>query len=378
LNSLAQIHVSHHPHTYPRRVLLAVAARSPQIVTETIYALTQQADVACMPTEIHIITTQRGETFVRDLLSEPGKGGWLKKLCDDYQLELPASDSIKIHCICDANGVLLDDIRSRDDNNHAADFITRVVQELTADQDSSLVVSLSGGRRTMTFYVGYALSLFGRPQDRLTHVLVEDEFFFNNEFYYPPPTSLWVTREDNSGFDASKVEVTLADIPFVRLREGLPSRLLGGQISFSDTVDAAQAEFSPPAVSFEWQTQVLHCGQKAIEMNTVELSFYLLMLQRCCNGQEPLRWTDPSLDEAFLAIYSQLIGSAKGGLERAKTALSGGMTKEYFEQRKSRVNSKLKAALGKRAAQAYLIEAHGKRPNTRFGVTLPASAIVLI
>jgi len=377
LNSPSQLHASHHPHTYPRRILLAVAAQSPQIVTETIYALTQQTDAVCMPTEIHVITTQLGEPYVRDLLDEPGKGGWLNKLCDDYQLALPQSDLIKVHCISDADGQLLDDIRSRDDNNHAADFITRIVQELTADPESSLVVSLSGGRRTMTFYVGYALSLFGRAQDRLTHVLVEDEYFFNTEFYYPPPQSLWVTREDNTGFDASKVEVTLADIPFVRLREGLPSRLLKGQTSFSDTVDAAQAEFSPPAVQFDWQTQELRCGQKVVAMNTVELSFYLLMLQRSCNGEEPLRWTDTAIDQMFLAIYSRLIGSSKGGLERAKTALVKGMTKEYFEQRKSRVNSTLRLALGKRGAQAYTIEAHGKRPNTRFGVTLPASAIQL-
>ena len=32
------------PHTYPRRILLAVAAYSPQIVTETCYALALQTD----------------------------------------------------------------------------------------------------------------------------------------------------------------------------------------------------------------------------------------------------------------------------------------------------------------------------------------------
>ncbi len=53
------------PHTYPRRILLAVAANSPQIVTETVYALTQHTRPACMPTEVHIITTRQGEPFVR-------------------------------------------------------------------------------------------------------------------------------------------------------------------------------------------------------------------------------------------------------------------------------------------------------------------------
>ena len=366
------------PQNYPRRILLAVAARSPQIVTETIYALMQQTDARCMPTEVHIITTQRGKAYVEQLICRPEKKGWLKKLCDDYQLPMPQCDVSHIHCITDHQGVTLDDIRTREDNTHAADFITGIVQTLTADNDSSLVVSLSGGRRTMTFYVGYALSLFGRAQDRLTHVLVEDEYFFNTEFFYPTPQPLWVVRDDNTGFDASKVEVTLADIPFVRLREGLPSRLLSGQISFSDTVDAAQAELAPAKVSFDAQSGTLICGNKTVDMNTVELSFYVLMLKRCQQLAEPVRWTDTALDTEFLTIYAQLTVGATGAVERAKRTLVNGMTKEYFEQRKSRVNRALRLALGKRNAQHYCIDAHGKRPNTRFGVSLAASSIVLV
>lgn len=364
------------PHQYPRRILLAVAARSPQIVTETIYALTQLGEESCMPTEVHVITTRRGQPFVKQLLGDDNKTGWIETLCTDYQLPMPLCDESHIHLIADANGNVLDDIRTRDDNTHAADYITRVVQELTADSDSSMVVSLSGGRRTMTFYIGYALSLFGRPQDRLTHVLVEDEYFFNAEFFYPPPNETWVVREDNSGFDASKVEVTLADIPFVRLREGLPSRLLSGQTSFIDTVDAAQAELNPPQVSFDQQSGELLCGNQVVTMNAVELSFYSLMLKRRHADEAPVRWTDKGLGDAFLAEYRRLNGE-NGAYERARKTLINGMTKEYFEQRKSRINRQLREVLGKRVSQFYSIDSHGKRPNTRFGLSLLPEAIVL-
>ncbi len=209
------------PHTYPRRILLAVAANSPQIVTETVYALTQHTRPSCMPTEIHVITTRQGEPFVRQLVcgTQPG---WLAKLCADYALPAPACDHAHIHLITDADGQALDDIRTHRDNTHAADCITRIVQQLTADPHSQLTVSLSGGRRTMTFYVGYALSLLGRAQDRLTHVLVDQEYFFHQEFFYPPPRSVWVVREDGSGFDASKVEVTLASKPLISPRNFSP------------------------------------------------------------------------------------------------------------------------------------------------------------
>jgi CRISPR-associated protein (TIGR02584 family) len=35
-------------------------------------------------------------------------------------------------------------------------------------------MSIAGGRKTMGFYAGYALSLYGRAQDRMSHVLVEE------------------------------------------------------------------------------------------------------------------------------------------------------------------------------------------------------------
>ncbi|PWQ99331.1 CRISPR-associated ring nuclease Csm6 [Leucothrix arctica] len=369
----------HKPRNHPlpeRRILLAVASHSPQIITETIYALTQQTEPAFMPTEIHVITTLLGQSYIHQVFGEEGKQGWLHRLCDDYSLPCPAQSKLHIHVISDADGQPLDDVRTRADNTDAADFITQTVQQLTADLDSKMVVSLSGGRRTMTFYVGYALSLYGRPQDRLTHVLVEDEYFFNSDFFYPPPTETWVVREDNTGFDASKVEVTLADIPFVRLREGLPSRLLSGQTSFSDTVDAAQAELLPAKVVFNALTVQLFCGETQVSMNAVELSFYVMMLRRCALDLEPVRWTDTGLGDDFLDVYQSLNG-LNGGYDRAKKTLINGMTKEYFEQRKSRVNRQLREALGKRLSTHYIIDSHGKRPNTRFGLTLSASVITL-
>ncbi|MCL2345013.1 MAG: hypothetical protein FWC58_04070 [Desulfobulbus sp.] len=46
-------------HRYPRRILLTVTGMTPQIVTETLYALIhpQPPAAAFVPTEIHLITT---------------------------------------------------------------------------------------------------------------------------------------------------------------------------------------------------------------------------------------------------------------------------------------------------------------------------------
>ena len=85
-------------------------------------------------------------------------------------------------------GRLLSDIRNAADNEAIADAITAVVRELTADADCAVHASIAGGRKTMGFYLGYALSLLGRSQDRLSHVLISSPFESNPEFFYPTPS----------------------------------------------------------------------------------------------------------------------------------------------------------------------------------------------
>ncbi|MEF8766960.1 hypothetical protein [Candidatus Accumulibacter contiguus] len=54
-------HSSENPNDYPRRILVAVTGLSPQIVTETLYALAvAPSGTAFVPTEIHLITTRSG------------------------------------------------------------------------------------------------------------------------------------------------------------------------------------------------------------------------------------------------------------------------------------------------------------------------------
>jgi CRISPR-associated protein (TIGR02584 family) len=154
---------------YPRRIVLAVTGLSPQIVTETIYALAAAGKPAWGPTEIRIITTRRGaEEAQRAFLSDEG---WFHQLCADYRLPEVAFGPENIHAIRAPGGASLDDILGEADNAAIADFITEGVREITADPNASLHVSIAGGRKTMGFYVGCALSLFGREQDRLSHVL---------------------------------------------------------------------------------------------------------------------------------------------------------------------------------------------------------------
>lgn len=163
------------PHAYPRRILLAVCGLSPQVITETLHALAVERQPAFVPTEIRLITTSEGAERARlSLLSEePGR---LARLCRDYDLPAITFGFEDIEVLRDASGAPLADIRTPEDNLRMADLITARVRTLTADPGSALHISIAGGRKTMGYSVGYALSLFGRPQDRLSHVLVAEPF----------------------------------------------------------------------------------------------------------------------------------------------------------------------------------------------------------
>ncbi len=71
----------------------------------------------------------------------------------------------------------------------------------------------------MGFYISYALSLFGRRQDRMSHILVEEAFETHPEFFYPPKKLHFLNTRPYGMADASKAQVMLAEIPFVRMRK---------------------------------------------------------------------------------------------------------------------------------------------------------------
>ncbi|CAA6820375.1 MAG: CRISPR-associated protein, Csx3 family [uncultured Thiotrichaceae bacterium] len=362
------------PHHYSRRILLAVTGYSPQVMTETLYALSVIQVPPFIPTEVHLITTQEGrERAILSLLSD--SPGWFTQLCEDYQL--PEIDFLEknIHLVRDPEGRVLDDIRTPQDNECAANAMTELIRDFTADPESAVHVSISGGRRTMTFYGGYALSLFGRTQDRLSHVLVTPDYEFLPDFFYPSPKRriIYSRMPDSKPLDTAEAEVTLADIPFVRLRDGLPEALLAGEANFTNAVMAVQKELDPPSISVNIKDRELQCGSSVVKLPTASMAFYCWFVWRKVQGLKAVNALTAD-EQEYLTIYAALVGEHSGTYSRVEKALQDGFSTEYFEQRKSRMHTDLKKTLG-RKADAYLLESVGSRPHTCFQIALDVSAI---
>jgi len=151
-----------------RDILVAVVGLTPQVITETVYYLTQ---VHCPPVAlagIHVLTTQLGKTQLLTQLLAP-RGGHFHTFCAEYGLDSTTID-FEVHVLKDEMGVPLEDIRTATDSRAVADQITALVRRLTSDPTTRLYCSLAGGRKTQSVLLGFALQLYGRPQDRLLHV----------------------------------------------------------------------------------------------------------------------------------------------------------------------------------------------------------------
>jgi CRISPR-associated protein (TIGR02584 family) len=368
------------PGAYSRRVLLAVTGLSPQVVTETVYALAVGAARArpprrpFLPTEIQLATTREGAARARRTLLRQGRQpGWLARLRRDYQLPPIRFSARDIHILGGLN-----DIRCPEDNERLADALTQRIRALTADPRCALHVSIAGGRKTMGFYAGYALSLYARPQDRLSHVLVSPPFEDNTEFFYPAPRPRIIRTQGRRPrrLDASQAEVWLAEMPFVRMRQELDRRLLSGGLSFSRAVDELNRALAPPRLDLAGGPRQARCGGRRIGLPPADWALLAWFAQRAAHGLPSLERTriGPAETAAFLAAYARAADGER--LERARRALCGGMDPADFDMRRSRLHAALRRRLGA-AARAYEIQARGRRPDTTYGLELAAERIRL-
>lgn len=378
------------PETYPRRVFVAVTGLSPQIVTETIYGLAVGRQPAFVPTEVRLITTAAGAWEAEDQLLHPDSG-WFHRLRADYRLPPIVFESRHIHVLKDAADEPMADIRSPDDNTRVADMITAVLRDLTADDECALHVSIAGGRKTMGFYLGHALTLFGRLQDRLSHVLVNAPYESHREFFYPTPDNhiIHTRPPERRPYDTRDGKVVLAEIPFVRLREELDPKLLSGTASYSEVVAADRRADPPLKLQLNPATCVVTAGGESFELDAGQFALYWMLAERARSGNPGAHWYEEDFGAEFLRYYAQLVNPMSGRYELTEKAYGRDRNRLYREDavnpKKHYINRKLKKELGHRRAVPYLIDSkkfgllplsdEPQRRYRRFGLTLPAEAI---
>lgn len=354
-----------------KHILLATTGESPQVVTETLHALHDEGQP--WPDEIYLITTTLGDTRARSGLLEQGQ---LARLCDEIGKPMPRFDGEHILLVPDANGQPVDDARSREDHEALANFIMTEVRKLTADETHTVHASLAGGRKTMTFYMGYAMSLFGRRQDTLSHVLISKGYESLADFWYPSRAQGQLhgrdgkplTTQNGDPLMPADARVTLAPIPFVRHRQNLPAILpqSGESVHFRDLVRLINLGDLPEelrlCIDLPNQRIIVQDAESPLRFefkpNLLALAFYTMMARATRDGESEL--TRPSKKRAHTGLLKDFLDELlplcglprcndwKSGLEQLTNwselkaqikdstldALASGITDTWFDQRK--------------------------------------------
>lgn len=217
--------------TPERSVLIAVTGLSPAIVTETVWALAKTYQI--IPDGVILITTSEGKKHLeRELFTPSPEFGGLsvwEALREELQvpqnkLTVSALRIMESKPTPNAPAPDLSDIRSDEENSAAADYILSQVREAIRSSDK-LIASIAGGRKTMGTLLYAAMSLVARPNDLITHVLVNPPFDgrLHPNFFFPASKP---QQHEKRSFDGKTVlsthcskdaEIQLARIPFVPL-----------------------------------------------------------------------------------------------------------------------------------------------------------------
>ncbi|MGV6989746.1 CRISPR-associated ring nuclease Csm6 [Testudinibacter sp. P80/BLE/0925] len=330
-----------------KNILLSVTGMSPAVITETLYALVTEKKF--IPTELHVITTLPGKEEIMDALLgiEGGRKkaeGALAEFCADYHLPAIHFDESCIHVIQNSENMDLTDIRTPEENKLAADQIVGLVSEFCQRQDTALHASIAGGRKTMGFFLGYALSLYGREQDSLSHVLVEERYENLPTFFYPKPNTHMINDLEGIEIDVSQAKVMLAEIPWVRLGLGVPDGLLRSHLSYSQSVEKAQNALQTPTITFltPIDDRKVRFGCEILRLSP---RGYALLLSLCLFKKRGLSYQYESPDENKIQKVIDLYMVILKSVGNESTRL-GEDFKSLLSESKTDITKKYKAAIG--------------------------------
>lgn len=156
-----------------KTVLIATLGGSPQVVTETPWALMNPERTATprppeekrIPGRIHMIATgfvANRESEIRDRIA---------CLYESEGHPPPSRENVVFNVVENDSGGALNDIRTADENGFFARHIAKVARGYAQDQYLRIHLSRAGGRKTVSSYALSAAMFFGRPHDEISHVL---------------------------------------------------------------------------------------------------------------------------------------------------------------------------------------------------------------
>lgn len=372
-----------------KRILLAVCGLSPQVITETLYALHREGR---MPHAIRILTTREGKAACTAHLMDPEKG-WLWQFFRDYQIDPATIDCGSRHLmvLTDEGGNELDDIIGEEESERFLMLCMEQTFELTRDPQTQLFFSIAGGRKTMGASLALAAQCYGRPQDRIFHVLVSPEFESSRDFFYPPPQSREIVLRDRQGQPYRKetryAAITLVSLPFFSVRDRLTERMLKGPETPASLMLSLVRERRHELVIDLRERTVTWKGVQC-DLMPAQLALYAFFAMvrketscergncRGCDGCHLAAVEVLNRQERVVELYRRICGGRC--IEEMSNTGVVSLNAENFNSYRSKINRTLERAFGPAELARIGIGTKGRRPGVRYGLGLEGARIRVV
>jgi len=369
-----------------KNILLAVCGLSPQVITEALYALWHEGREVHA---IHVITTRSGKERLLTGLLAPEAGKFHALLLDHgIAPGFINFGSRNIHTLKTPAGRELDDIITGQDNEILMKTCLELTFRFTSEPATAIFFLVAGGRKTMTSCLTLAAQLYGRPQDRILHVLVSPEFENCRDFWFPPRRSIPVRLHDAKGQPYLKesryAEIRLITIPFVSVRDRLGQDMLDHPHSPAELMQSLIRD-TPKMLTINLAEGKIQYGGIEMDMHPAPLALYAFFaerkkscfLQTPCAGCHQCFLDAPAvIDESGVSGMYRRIPGSRLISEMSETGI-GSLSKENFNSYKSKIRKDLLNTFGQTHLGDLEIASFGKKPDTRYGIRLDRRQIRL-
>ena len=294
-------------------------------------------------------------------------------------------DENHVHTIA-KDQVPLDDIVTPEDSSATANSILALAAGLARDRRCAIHASIAGGRKSMGFLLGSVMTLVGRPQDRVSHVLVTPAFESLADFYFPPRESITLTARDGTLLSTADARVMLALIPIVTLADGLRQQVDGGR-SYDELVQRRQLELAPLVV-------VLRPGRRELVVNGVSTTLpatecawyhYFALLRKRAGPPLVQRATDtglvyfPKNQSGEQALDAGLLSRAFQRVPDASHVKPAALDQDSLRSKISEMRTRLEGALGTEGAKRVAVLGPGDfgRRDSRYGLNFDPQILTI-
>lgn len=367
-----------------KTVLLAVCGLTPQVVTETLYALHQQG---MQVDAIRILTTRLGKDVCIGQLLRAEDGEYYRYL-DEYGIDRDTIDfgPAQVKAVLYEDGTEIGDIDTEEENER---FLRLCMEEsfaFTADPDTRVFFSIAGGRRTMGASLSLAAQCYARRQDRIYHVLLSPSAFDGcRDFFYPPKVSRQIEVRTTEGqpclMETDLAEITLVPMPFFPLRAQLTPQMLAQPQSPAALMLSLVRE-KKHELSVDLRQQKLTWKQTELDMNAANLALYALFVlakkDSECNRSSCQECDACYLTFAQISERQERLTSLYKKMTTRELGKNGivNLCDIDFNPYKSKINRQICQQFGEYDGRLLQIESVGTRP-ARYGIRLDKNRIKL-